>query len=98
MSSHVKTNLSVNHTTTSTPTPEYNNNYYAILDSGASHHFLLENAPTKAKTADHTQKEVKLPDGTIINSSHKCELDLQNIPKEASDGYILPDMKNHSLL
>ena len=98
MSSTIKTNHCVNVTTTSTPTPSTNNNYYAILDSGASHHFLLNDAPTKSKDTNHDRKEVKLPDGTIINSSHKCELDLHRIPKEASDGYILPDMKNHSLL
>ena len=98
MCSTDKTNQCINVTTTSTPTPSSNNNYYAILDSGASHHFLLNDAPTKSKDTKHDRKEVKLPDGTVINSSHKCELDLHRVPKEASDGYILPDMKNHSLL
>eukprot|EP00956_Cyclotella_meneghiniana_P029712 scaffold72809_cov82-Cyclotella_meneghiniana.AAC.1 len=85
--------------------PAYGHVYTATRDNpcggcqkGASHHFLLKDAPTKAKTAEHNRKEVKLPDGTIINSSHKCELDLNDIPKEASDGYIIPDMINHSLL
>jgi hypothetical protein len=46
----------------------------------------------------HKPLEVTLPDGTQIKSSHKCELDLPQVPEAAREGYILPGMKNHALL
>ena len=41
---------------------------------------------------------ITLPDNTKILSSHKCELNLPNIPAPANEAYILPGMKDHSLV
>lgn len=84
----INKNLYVN-SATSTPTQSLNNNYYAILDSGASHHFLLEDSPTQSRNSNHEPKDVRLPDGSTIRSSHKCKLDLQDIPNGANDGSFL---------
>jgi hypothetical protein len=74
------------------------NNYYAILDSGATDNFVTENAPILSKEANHLPIKVTLPDNTKLISSHKCKLPLANVPAPADEGYILPGMKNHSLI
>ena len=94
----VKTNLCLQVNDTTTLDPTLNKNYYAILDSGASSNFIMDSAVVKEKHTEHEQKRVTLPDGRKIVSSHKCELDLPNLPPEARQGYILPEMQNNSLL
>ena len=44
------------------------------------------------------QIRVTLPDATSLQSSHTCELDLPTRPQKAKEGFIIPGMKNHSLL
>eukprot|EP00956_Cyclotella_meneghiniana_P022013 scaffold40896_cov41-Cyclotella_meneghiniana.AAC.2 len=58
----------------------------------------MDSAVVKEKHTEHEQKRVTLPDSRKIVSSHKCELDLPNLPPEARQGYILPEMQNNSLL
>jgi hypothetical protein len=40
---------------------------------------------------------VALPDATVLESSHHCNLDLP-LPKAATSAYTIPGMKNHSLM
>ena len=48
---------------------------FAISDSGASAHFLLEGAPVVNKKVAEYPIAIKLPDGTIIYSTHTCNLE-----------------------
>lgn len=70
-----------------------------ILDSGASDHFILTNAPkTNVKTATHPIK-VTQPDGTTNLSTHTCDLDLPELPIHArTNSHIIPGFANASLL
>ena len=52
----------------------YSKNYYAILDSGATDHFMLEDADVGEKKADHKPIRVTLPDNSATISSHECKL------------------------
>eukprot|EP00804_Cyclotella_cryptica_P014198 CCRYP_005618-RA/>CCRYP_005618-RA protein AED:0.40 eAED:0.40 QI:0/0/0/0.5/1/1/4/0/613 len=74
-----------------------NTNNYAIVDSGASYNYLTPTATDKTKTTLHQPIQVTLPDQSTLRSSHACELDIP-LPKTAKQGYVLPGMKNHSLI
>eukprot|EP00804_Cyclotella_cryptica_P022914 CCRYP_005100-RA/>CCRYP_005100-RA protein AED:0.47 eAED:0.46 QI:0/0/0/0.5/0/0/2/0/280 len=74
-----------------------NNSNYAIVNFGASNHYLTPTANIKAKTTLHHPIQVTLPNQSTLWSSHVCELDIP-LPKTAKQGYILPGMKNHSLI
>ena len=81
---------------TSKPT-KVDSNYYAILDSGASGNYLTETAPAEDKKP-HKDIRVTLPDGTTLQSSHKCKIPNKLLPDKARKAHIIPGMKNHSLL
>ena len=49
---------------------------WAILDSGASSHFLLATAPVKDKMIAKVPLTVKLPNGEMVQSSHMAALDI----------------------
>ena len=49
---------------------------WAVLDSGATSHFLVINAPVINKTPALHPISVSLPDGDKIRSSHMGELDV----------------------
>eukprot|EP00804_Cyclotella_cryptica_P002037 CCRYP_007430-RA/>CCRYP_007430-RA protein AED:0.43 eAED:0.37 QI:0/0/0/0.66/0/0/3/0/294 len=70
---------------------------YAIVDLGASDNYLTLTANVKSKTTQHHPIQVTLPDTTTLRSSHKCKLDVP-LPKTANKGYVLPGMRNHSLI
>jgi hypothetical protein len=80
------------------PTTKVNSNYYAILDSGASDNYLTKEAPTVEKTVKHQPIQVTIPDGRSLKSSHKAKLPNQQLPNKARESYIIPRMKNHSLI
>ena len=54
---------------------------WAILDSGASSHFLLTDAPVESKVIAKNPIEIRLPDGNEVKSSHDAILDLPQLPK-----------------
>jgi hypothetical protein len=70
---------------------------WAIADSGCSDNYFTPKAKTKNQKTSHTPVNVTLPDGTTLRSSHSCEMDVP-LPKSATTGYIIPGMKNHSLI
>eukprot|EP00804_Cyclotella_cryptica_P018378 CCRYP_015482-RA/>CCRYP_015482-RA protein AED:0.41 eAED:0.39 QI:0/-1/0/1/-1/1/1/0/294 len=78
-------------------TQNHNTDNYAIVDSGASDNYLTPTANVKSKTTLHQPIQVTLPDKTTLRSSHTCKMDLP-LPPAAQQGYILPGMKNHSLI
>ena len=77
---------------------EKNRLQWAILDSGASSHFLLADAPCVNRTPATSPITVHLPNGQTVSSSHTCELDLPNLPQQARLAHILPGLANRSLI
>ena len=71
---------------------------WAILDSGATSHFLVTAAPATDVTSTKNPLRVRLPDGSMIASTATCNLALPQLPSEARKGHIIPGLANHSLL
>ena len=77
---------------------QHNIHEWAILDSGATSHFLLTTAPTTNKKAALNPLHVTMPDGDQVQSTHTCDLDIPQLPANARDGHIVPGLAAHSLL
>ena len=71
---------------------------WAILDSGATSHFLVTKAPTKDRQIANSPLQVRLPDGARVASTHTCTLDIPQLPEHAKLGHIIPGLASHSLL
>ena len=71
---------------------------WAILDSGASSHFLLSTAPVVEKRIAETPLTVTLPNGDIVSSSHIAELNLLLLPQAARTAHVVPGLASHSLV
>ena len=71
---------------------------FAISDSGASAHFLLEGAPVVNKKVAEYPVAIKLPDGTIIYSTHTCNLDIPWLPDVMTEAHIVPGLAHSSLI
>ena len=71
---------------------------YALSDSGASSHFLVEgSAVVNMKTAEFPIA-IKLPDGSILYSTHTCNLDIPWLPEEMTEAHIVPGLQHSSLI
>jgi hypothetical protein len=64
---------------------------------GCSDNYFTPKAKTKNQKVAHSPINVTLLDGTSLRSSHSCEMDVP-LPKEATTGYAIPGIKNHSLI
>ena len=71
---------------------------WAILDSGATSHFLVTDASATGISVATNPITVTIPDGTKLTSTHKRELDLPLLPKGARTGHVIPGMSSHSLV
>ena len=71
---------------------------WAILDSGATSHFLATTAPITNITPASKPLTVKLPDGACVSSTHTCKLTLPQVPTRAREGHIIPWLASYSLL
>ena len=71
---------------------------WAILDSGATSHYIMTIAPVHKKIPAVSPITVTLPDGTRVSSTHECELALPQLPAAARFGHISPSLASHSLL
>ena len=71
---------------------------WAILDSGATSHFLVTDASATGISVATNPITVTIPDGTKLTSTHKRELDLPLLPKAARTGHVIPGMSSHSLV
>ena len=71
---------------------------YAVFDSGATAHFIVQGAPViNVKIALHPLK-IKLPDGTFITSTHTCNLDIPWLPAHMTEAHIVPGLSHASLI
>ena len=71
---------------------------WAILDSGASSHFLLSSAPVTDKKIATDPLRIKLPNGSTIQSSHTANIALPMLPPKAREAHIVPGLASHSLV
>ena len=71
---------------------------WAILDSGATSHFLVISAPTTDRQEEENPLSVKLTDGARVISTHTCTLAIPELPAKASISHIIPCLAAHSLL
>jgi hypothetical protein len=70
----------------------------AILDSKCTSNFLSAAAPCSDKQAAHIPLNVNMPNGTTIQSSHTCNLLLTELPPQARQAHILPELVHNSLI
>jgi hypothetical protein len=69
-----------------------------IFDTGTTGHYLLLDTQCLDKEITQRPVRVTLPNGKIINSSHTAKLPFPNLPQQAIDAHIFPDLLNHALL
>ena len=73
-------------------------NHYAILDSGATDHYLHKNPnPSHVSQAGYNPVTVSLPNGNTLTSTQKCTLPLCAMNAQATSGHVIPNL-NKSLL
>ena len=70
---------------------------WAMLDSGATSHYLMATAPVANKREATSPITIALPNGEKAKSSHICELDLPLLPKAARIAHVAPGLASHSL-
>ena len=71
---------------------------WAILDSGATSHFLVSAAPKSNVQAAVKPLTVKLPDGAYIKLIAISTISLPNLPEKAREAHIIQGLAHHSLL
>ena len=70
---------------------------WAILDSGASSHFLIVGTPLLHKQETANPVTVTVANGQSVRSTHEGALDVPGLPKQARYAHVIPGIK-HSLL
>ena len=71
---------------------------WAILDSGATGHFVVERAPVINKQPASKPITITLPSGSTICSTHTCNLDIPWLPNHVTKAYIVPGLAHSSLI
>lgn len=71
---------------------------YALFDSGATAHFLVERAPVINKRVATEPLKIKLPDGTVIKSTHQCNLNIPWLPAHITEAHTVPGLAHSSLI
>ncbi len=70
----------------------------AILDSGATSHFLATSAPATNILPTAMPIIARLPNGNPVHSTHTCMLDIPSLPPGAHAAHIIPGLALHLLL
>ncbi len=71
---------------------------WAILDSGATSHFLTTDAPATNIVLATVPLIACLPNGDKVQSTHTCTLDLPDLPAGAQVAHVIPGLASHLLL
>jgi hypothetical protein len=71
---------------------------WAILDSGATSHFLTTDAPATNIVPADVPLIARLSIGDKVQSTHTCTLDLPDLSAGAQAAHIIPGLASHSLL
>ena len=80
--------------------PSYRNppSSLAIADTGSTGNFLHIDSPSVNKIPTPKGISVRMPNETHITSTHTCELPLINLPREARQAHLFPELSSGSLL
>ena len=71
---------------------------FAISDSGATTHFLVEGSPIiNTRVAEHPVT-IKLPDGSLVYSKRVGNLDIPWMPDHMTEAHIVPGLSHSSLI
>ena len=70
----------------------------AILDSGATGHFLVTGAPAVNVVPAKNPINILLPNGKRIQSTHTCNLDIPWLPAHITEAHIVPGLSHSSLI
>ena len=71
---------------------------YAILDSVATDHFLVEGASVKNLQVANNPISITIPNGKNITSTHTCNLEIPWLPKHVTEAHIVPGLAHASLI
>ena len=71
---------------------------WAILDSGATSHFLVTQAHAEDIVPALRVMQVRLPNGNLVTTSHTCSLKIPNLPTKAKLTHIVPGLDGFSLI
>ena len=71
---------------------------WAILNSGATSHFLTSTATATNIQPTTTPIIARLPNGERVTSTHTCTLDIPALPAAARQAHIIPNLASHSLI
>jgi hypothetical protein len=71
---------------------------WAILDSGATSHFLMTAAPMTNMRPTSKPIIAWLSNGDRVHSTHTCTLDIPALPASVRHAHIIPGLASHSLI
>ncbi len=71
---------------------------WAVLDLGATSHFLTTNLPATNICAASVPLVARLPNGERVQLTHTCTLDLPELPATTRNAHIIPGLALHSRL
>ena len=71
---------------------DLNDATYAIIDSGATGHFLVIDAPALNKEVALNPIKIMLPNGKMLISTHTCNLDIPEMPAHVTEAHIVPGL------
>jgi hypothetical protein len=72
--------------------------HYAMFDSGTTAHFLVHGAPVINTQLAKSPLRIKLPDGSYIQSTHTCNLNIPWLPNAVNEVHIVPHLGHSSLI
>lgn len=64
----------------------------ALVDSGATSHYVTEAAPVHNKRAT-TPVHIGLPDGSSLEAQQKATLPFAQLPSEAQEAFVVTNIK-----
>eukprot|EP00804_Cyclotella_cryptica_P000273 CCRYP_010218-RA/>CCRYP_010218-RA protein AED:0.29 eAED:-0.05 QI:0/0/0/0.5/1/1/2/0/769 len=71
---------------------------FAILDSGATAHFIVQGTNVLHQQPATNPLRIKLPDGNFITSTHTCNLNIPWLPMSMTEAHIVPGLAHSSLV
>ena len=71
---------------------------YAISDSGATGHLLVEGSPVTNLQVDDNPIGIIIPNGKNMTSTHICNLDIPWLPNHMTEAHIVPGLAHASLI
>jgi hypothetical protein len=70
---------------------------HAVADTGATLVMVMKNTPMKNIRPTTNPLNINLPDGTIVKSTHICDLEIPGSP-HVLEGHIVPELTVASLV